>query len=111
MPKKTFTLDYGKITVTVQDKFEVYKKPLPDGLDPEVEWIGNFGIREAESGRNLDGEVPRYSIDVKPRRGKTLVYWDGKQIRKVPNQRATGWFFRRRIKGDLDLGDPPIGMH
>ena len=46
MAKKEVSIAGGKITVIVQDKYDVYEKPLPAGLDSNVNWLGNFGISE-----------------------------------------------------------------
>jgi hypothetical protein len=111
MAKKKVQIEDGKITVIIQDKYDVYSKPLPDGLDPEVEWLGNFGIKEAKTGKKQDGKVPKYEIVVREEKGKTLVYWDGKEKKAVPNQKAVGFFRKNKRKGELDLGDPPVGWN
>ena len=64
MAKNEVSVSDGKITVIVQDKYEVYEKPLPAGADSDVNWLGNFGISEKKTGKKLNGKVPKYEIQI-----------------------------------------------
>jgi len=108
MAKKKVSICDGKIIVVVKDNFDVYEKPLPEGLDPDINWIGNFGISEAGNGKKLKGKVPKYEVIVLDMPGKTLYYWDGSKKKKFPDQRTTRRLFKKYRKAELDLGDPPV---
>jgi hypothetical protein len=110
MAKKEVPIAGGKITVTVQDKYDVYEKPLPAGLDTNVNWLGNFGISEKATGKKLNGKVPKYVIEVLDVAGKKLYYWNGTEKKEVPGQNTITKKGKNFRKGELDLGDPPIGL-
>jgi hypothetical protein len=109
MAKKEVSIAGGKITVIVQDKYDVYEKPLPAGLDTNVNWLGNFGISEKATGKKLDGKVPKYEIQTPDVDGKKLYYWSGSQKKEVPGQQTITNKGKKFRKGELDLGDPAIG--
>ena len=110
MAKKEVSVAGGKITVIVQDKYDVYEKALPAGLDSDVNWLGNFGISEKATGKKLNGKVPKYEIQTEDVEGKNLVYWTGSQKKEVPGQKTITKKNKKFRKGELDLGDPPIGL-
>ena len=110
MAKKEFSVASGKITVIVQDKYEVYDKDLPSGLDPAINWLGNFGIQEKKTKKKLDGKVEKYEIQIPEVAGKKLYYWTGKEKKEVPNQKTITKMSKKFRVGELDLGDPPIGL-
>lgn len=110
MAKKEVSVAGGKITVIVQDKYDVYKKDIPPDADPDVNWLGNFGISEKATGKKLNGKVPKYEIEVLDVAEKKLYYWNGTEKKEVPGQQKitkNGKMFR---KGELDLGDPAVGF-
>ena len=109
MAKKEVTIAGGKITVIVQDKYDVYEKALPAELNSDVDWLGNFGISEKATGKKLDGKVPKYEIQTPDVDGKKLVYWSGSQKKEVPGQKIITKKNKNFRFGELDLGDPPIG--
>lgn len=110
MAKKEFSIANGQITVTVQDKYEVYEKPLPGGLDPSVNWIGNFGIKEKDTGKKIEGKVPqKYEVEVPDVEGKVLYYWAGNKKNKFEGQTTKTKGNKKFRTAELDLGDPPVG--
>ena len=110
MAKKEVSVANGKITVIVQDKYDVYEKPLPAGLDSNVNWLGNFGISEKKTGKKLNGKVPKYEIQTPDVAGKKLYYWSGTEKKEVPGQKTITKKDKKFRVGELDLGDPPIGI-
>ena len=110
MAKTEVSIAGGKITVIVQDKYDVYEKPLPAGIDSNINWLGNFGISEKQSGKKLNGKVPKYEIQTPDVAGKKLVYWTGSEKKEVPGQKTITKKDKKFRVGELDLGDPPIGM-
>jgi len=110
MAKEEYSLFDGQIIVTVRDIFEVYEKPLPDGLDPSVEWIGNFGIQEKETRRQFRDRVPhKYEIELPDVEGKELFFWNNNRKNRFSGQTTRMRGNRRFRKVELDLGDPPVG--
>jgi hypothetical protein len=109
MAKHEVPVADGKITVIVQDKYDVYEKPLPEGLDTNVNWLGNFGISEKATGKKFDGKVPKYEIEVLDEAGKKLYYWTGTEKKEVPGQQIITKKNKKFRKGELDLGDPAVG--
>jgi hypothetical protein len=110
MAKKEVSLYDGKITVIVDDKYDVYPKDMPTGLDPNIDWLGNFGISEKKTGKKINGKVPKYEVDTPDREGKTLYFWDGSKVKEVPGQGPKIKKDKKKYrKGELDLGDPPLG--
>jgi len=110
MAKKEFSICNDKIIVTVQDKYEVYEKPLPEGLDPSVEWIGNFGIREKATRKKFKNKVPKkYAIELPEVEGKELYFWDKNKKNKFAGQTTRTKGNKKFRKVELDLGDPPVG--
>ena len=110
MAKTEVSIAGGKITVIVQDKYEVYEKPLPEGIDSNINWLGNFGISEKATGKKLNGKVPKYEIQILDVAGKKLYYWNGTEKKEVPNQKIITKKGKKFRFGELDLGDPPIGL-
>jgi hypothetical protein len=110
MAKNEVSVAGGKITVIVQDKYDVYDKPLPAGLDTNVNWLGNFGISEKKTGKKLNGKVPKYEIQIPDVAGKKLYYWSGTEKKEVPGQKTITKKDKKFRVGELDLGDPPIGI-
>ncbi len=110
MAKKEFSISDGKIVVIVQDKYEVYEKPLPEGLDPSVEWLGNFGIKEKDSGKKFKEKVPnKYEVEVPDVEGKELYFWDNGKKNKFAGQTTKTKGNKKYRTAELDLGDPPVG--
>lgn len=109
MAKKEISVCNGKIIVIVQDKYEAYDKPLPSGIDPNINWLGNFGIKEKDSGKKLDGKVPKYEIQTPDIDGKKLFFWSESKKNEVPGQKTVKKGNKKYRLGELDLGDPPIG--
>ncbi|MBC8504235.1 MAG: hypothetical protein ISR58_08230 [Anaerolineales bacterium] len=110
MAKKEYSIANGQIIVIVQDKYEVYEKPLPDGLDPSINWIGNFGIKENETGTKIKGKVPnKYEVEVPDVEGKELYFWDKGKKNKFAGQATKTKGNKKFRTADLDLGDPPVG--
>jgi hypothetical protein len=109
MAKKEVSIAGGKITVIVQDKYDVYEKDVPSNADPDINWLGNFGISEKASNKKLDGKVPKYEIHISDEDGKKLVYWSGSQKIEVPGQQTITKKGKKFRKGELDLGDPAVG--
>lgn len=108
MAKKEETLCAGKITVKFQDKYEIYEKPLPSGMDPGINWLCNFGFKE--TGKKLKGKLPgKYEVFVPYVENKVLVYWDGSKAVDIPNQSNVKIKDKIFRKGELDLADPPVG--
>lgn len=110
MAKKEVSICDGKIIVIVQNKYDVYEKPLPEGIDPDVNWLGNFGISEKKTGKKLNGKVPKYEIQIPNVEGKNLVYWADSKKKVVPGQKTITKKNKKFRVGELDLGDPPIGL-
>ena len=109
MAKKEIPVCDGKIIVIVQDKYAAYDKPLPPGIDSAINWLGNFGIKEKDSGKKLNGKVPKYEIQTPDIDGKTLYFWSDSKKEKVPSQKTVKKAGKKYRLGELDLGDPPIG--
>jgi hypothetical protein len=109
MAKREVSVADGKITVIVQNKYDVYEKPLPEGLDPDVNWLGNFGIQEHKSKMKLNGKVPKYEIQIPEVAEKKLYYWTGSEKKEVPGQKIKTEKNKKFRMGELDLGDPAIG--
>ena len=109
MAKKEVTLFNGQLIVVVQDMYDVYEKSLPDGIDSDVNWLGNFGIKEKKSGKKLDGKVPKYQIQVPNIEGKKLYFWANSKKNLVPTQKTVTKKNKKFRQGELDLGDPPVG--
>lgn len=109
MAKKEVSVAGGKITVIVQDKFDVYNKDVPEDADSSVDWLGNFGIMDAKTRKKLNGSVPKYQIEIPDEEGKTLVFWNGSQKKTVPGQKTVTKNHKKFRVGELDLGDPPLG--
>ena len=78
-------------------------------LDPDVNWLGKFGISEKATGKKLDGKVPKYEIEVLDVAGKKLYYWTGTEKKEVPGQKTITKKNKKFRKGELDLGDPAVG--
>ena len=110
MAKNEVSVSDGKIIVIVQDKYEVYEKPLPEGIDSDINWLGNFGISEKKTGKKLNGKVPKYEIQTPDVAGKKLFYWNGSEKKEVPGQKTITKKNKKFRVGELDLGDPPIGL-
>lgn len=108
MAKKEVSLFDGKLIVIVQDKYDVYKKDLPANIDTSINWLGNFGI--SENDKKLNGKVPKYEIQTPDETGKKLYYWTGSAKKEVPAQKTITKKNKKFRVGELDLGDPPIGM-
>jgi hypothetical protein len=93
----------------------VVEKDFPDDLptswvDPDnekekkIRWISNFGLKKPDG--NFENKLPdgkKYQIELPAGLGK-LVYFDGYQVQKL-----VGKAIGKKIKVELDLGDPPIG--
>ncbi len=109
MAKKEVSICGGKIVVIVQKKFDVYEKPLPSGLDPDVNWLGNFGISEVDTGKKLKGKVPKYEVEVPDVEGKKLYFWDKNKKKEFRGQKTVTKKGKKFRRGELDLGDPPVG--
>ncbi|MFZ6030245.1 MAG: hypothetical protein ACOYYS_21230 [Chloroflexota bacterium] len=80
-----------------------------------IEWIANFGIRERATGKYVD--VP-YTVFVKQRPGRALVYFDGKEVKRASCTKAVSLSADAfpmdidkadRLAVTLSLGDPGIG--
>lgn len=109
MAKKEVSICDGKIIVKVQDKFEVYEKPLPSGIDSDINWLGNFGISEKETGKKLKGKVPKYEIHTPDIEGKNLYFWSNAKKNMFSEQKNITKKKKKYRMVELDLGDPPIG--
>jgi hypothetical protein len=109
MAKKEVSILDGKIDVVVDDKYDVYEKDVPEGLDSHIDWLGNFGISEVKTGKKLKGKVPKYEISTPDREGKKLFFYDGSAVHEVPGQGTKVKKNKTYRKGELDLGDPPLG--
>jgi hypothetical protein len=109
MAKKEVSICDGKLIVVVQDKYDVYEKPLPSGIDPEINWLGNFGISERDTGKKLKGKVPKYEVQTPDVEGKNLYFWSGAKKNVLPEQKIIKKKNKKYRMGELDLGDPPIG--
>lgn len=109
MAKKQVPVCDNKIIVVVDDVFDVYPKPVPPDVDPGYAWLGNFGITEAESGKKLNGKVPKYRVMVEDQEGKILYFWSDGSARPVPRQKKVEKNKKKYRSGELDLGDPCIG--
>ena len=100
-------------------------------VDPEdkqkkkIQWISNFGLRKPDG--TFEARLPkghRYQVEIPltrsggaagaalsqrgkgetPGQAEKMVYFDGRQVKKLPGQYRGGKFI-----AELDLGDPPIG--
>ncbi len=109
MAKREVSICDGKIVVVVDDPYEVYEKPLPSDIDPAIDWLGNFGITEKTTGKKLKGKVPKYEIQTPDREGKRLYFWSDGKVEEVPGQVTITKKKVKYRKGELDLGDPPVG--
>jgi hypothetical protein len=109
MAKREIPVCDGKIIVIVQDKYEAYDKPLPSGIDPAINWLGNFGLSEKDSGKKIKGKVPKYQIQTPDMVGKKLYFWSESSKKEVPGQKTVKKEKKNYRMGELDLGDPPIG--
>ncbi len=109
MAKKEVPVYGGKIIVVVGEKFDAYEKPDPLGLDPGYTWLGTFGIKDAKTGKKLNGKVPKYQVQTEDREGKTLYFSIDGTAKKVPNQKKVEKNKKKYRLGDLDEGDPCIG--
>ena len=117
MAKKEVSLFDGKLIVVVQKGYSVYEKDIPEAAkaEPEINWIGNFGILEVDTGKKLNGKVPKYTI-LSPQpdeENKTMWFWDVSEdtpIKKeVPGQKKVKKNNKQYGMGELELGDPAIG--
>ncbi len=109
MAKKDFTIFGGALVVTVNDKYSVYEKPIPEDIDTEINWLGSFGISEKNTGKKINGKVPKYEIQTPDREGKKLFFWSDGKAKEIPSQKS---HVKKKMKfrtGELDLGDPPVG--
>ena len=109
MAKKQVPLCFGKVIVIVKSDYDVYEKPIPPDIDPNYEWLCSFGIKEAESGKKLNGKVPKYKVLVEDRKDKTLYFWSEGKVKPIPNQKKVKKSKKKYRSGELDLGDPPVG--
>ncbi|MEN8242709.1 MAG: hypothetical protein ABFS17_12355 [Chloroflexota bacterium] len=111
MAKIEFPLYGGNLIVIVQDKYDVYPKPLPSNCDPNINWVGNFGLSDKKTGKKLNGKVPKYRIETPNQDGKNLYYWSdlkGKAL-CVPGQNTIKKNQMKFRIGILDQGDPAVG--
>jgi hypothetical protein len=103
--------------------YRVEKKKLPSGLpatwkDPHgetrsIEWINNFGIKQAGKQVFERGELSEsYEIVLDKAEGKTLVYYDhrDKQVKPFsPSDLGEPESQPGKLSARLKLGDPPVG--
>jgi len=109
MAKKDWVILDGAVIVNIDDKFDVYEKPLPEGIDPNINWLGNFGISENKTGKKINGKVPKYEIQIPDREAKKLFFWSDGKAKEIPSQKS---LVKKKMKyrmGELELGDPPVG--
>lgn len=80
-----------------------------------IEWVANFGIRERGTEKYVD--VP-YTLFIKPRPGRVLVYFDGKEVKRAAYTKAASLSAETSLVGvdkadkiavTLNLGDPGVG--
>jgi hypothetical protein len=109
MAKKQVPVCEDKIIVVVDEKFNVYPKPVPEDVDPSYTWLGNFGISEAKTGKKLNGKIPKYQVLTEDREDKTLYFWSDGKAHPVSNQKKVDKNKKKYRSGELDLGDPCIG--
>lgn len=109
MAKKEVLIFDGAVVVVVNDKFDVYEKPLPSGIDSKINWLGSFGISEKDTGKKINGKVPKYEIQTPDREEKKLYFWSDGKAKEVPGQKTIEKKKIKYRKGELDLGDPPLG--
>jgi hypothetical protein len=109
MAKKEWEIFNGALVIVIGDKFEVYEKDLPSEIDTNVNWLGNFGISEKETGKKHAGKVSKYEIQTPDKENKKLYFWSEGKSNEIPNQTTKIKNKKKYRTGELDLGDPPVG--
>jgi hypothetical protein len=132
--KKRFALEVAIVLGDeIEAKYEVVAKDFPEDLpdfwvDPddekkkEIHWLSNFGLLKPDG--TFEARLPkghRYQVEIPipssasgkaakaagagaAEQGK-MVYYDGRQVRKLEGKYQQG-----RFVAELDLGDPPVGQ-
>ncbi|MFC1996110.1 hypothetical protein ACFLXI_00705 [Chloroflexota bacterium] len=109
MAKKEVSIFGGAVVVVVDEKYNVYEKSLPSGIDSQINWLGSFGISEVASGKKITGKVLKYRIETPDKPGKKFYFWSDGKAKEVPGQKTVEKKNKKFRTGELDMGDPPIG--
>ena len=91
----------GKVIVIAGH--DAQEKPLPDGLDPNYEWIGNFGLQTTGT------TTTDYEILVEKKGNKKIVWWNGTKAVPFPTPKSAKRDNKDYISVRSNLVDPPIG--
>lgn len=117
--KKVPGYDDPDIEVDVDDKYEAYPKPIPQGQTPYkgflITWFNNFGVREKpKKSGGMPGPDANVFYKVKLKKlpeGKRLfaLYKDPDDIVRV-HKFEIAPDGPGNVKFTLNVGDPPLGV-
>ena len=96
------------LEIEVDDKFEVYSKPIPDPTPFEsgfITWFNAFGVKEKATGKdtNIQYKVTLQKLPT----GKRLFYLYKNQPQEISTEDAGNG----KVKFTLAIGDPPTGTY
>lgn len=96
------------LEVEVNDLYEAYSKPIPEPTpygEGHITWFNAFGVKDKRDGKQAD--VPyKVTLQALPAGKKLFYLYDG-QPREIDVKEAGNG----KVKFDLALGDPPVGVY
>jgi hypothetical protein len=98
----------SRLEINVDDKYEAYRKPIPDPTpfeDGFITWFNAFGVREKAS---LKDANVTYTVVLQALSAGTRLFalYDGK-----PHEIQTESAGKGVVKFTLNVGDPPLGKY